>query len=144
MPYYQGHSHHSHHPTSTFFLRLHWSSTLWHVDYVTFPTGVFIFPACRYLSPLIAEEGCRFPLIHDLHAANMEPVRWFCGRYFLVVLRLHFFSAGVFSLLPACRNLSPLLAEEGCRYPSIHALHAVNMEPVPTRFGDRYFSVVLR
>ena len=33
-------------------------------------------------------------------------------------------------------TMSPLLAEEGCRFPSIHALHAANMEPVKTRFGS--------
>ena len=32
-------------------------------------------------------------------------------------------------------HLSPLLAEEGCRFPPIHALHAANMEPVRTTFG---------
>merc|ERR1712071_669514 len=94
----------------------------------------------RNLSLLLAVEGCRFPSIHALHAANMEPVRWFCGRYFSVV-PFHFFPTGVFSLPPVCRNLSLLLAVEGCRFPSIHALHAANMEPVRWLCG-RYFLVV--
>merc|ERR1712071_425498 len=94
----------------------------------------------RNLSLLLAVEGCRFPSIHALHAANMEPVRWFCGRYFSVV-PFYFFPTGVFSLPPVCRNPSLLLAVEGCRFPSIHALHAANMEPVQ-RFCGQYFSVV--
>ena len=98
-----------------------------------------LFPACRNLSPLFAEEGCRFPSIHALHAANMEPVWTRFSGYEDDISR--FSEVGIFSplvfffLFPACRNLSPLLAEEGCRFPSIHALHAANMEPVRMRFG---------
>ena len=68
----------------------------------------------------------------------MEPVQWLCGRQFSVVLRLEFFSPWGFSLFPACRDLSPLFAEEGCRFPSIHALHPANMELVQWFCGQLF------
>ena len=71
------------------------------------------------------------------HGTCLDEVQWFYGRYFLVVLRLAFLPRWGFFLFffqPAgiCH---PCSLKKVAGFPSIHASHAANMEPVQTRFG---------
>ena len=51
----------------------------WHF----FPTGFFSFPACRNLSPLLAEESCRFSFdscfARCKRGTCSDEIWWFCG-----------------------------------------------------------------
>ena len=102
------------------------------------PLGFSLPPVCRKLSLLFAEEGCRFPSIHALHAANMEPVWWF-----LRTIIFWWFCGWHFSFFPTGFFFSPSSLQESVTPVCLRRLQ-VSFDPCFARCNHGTCSVVLR